>query len=188
MNIAAPSTRDRLVMAAARLFQQGGYHGTSVADVLAEAGAPKGSLYHHFPAGKSDLARAAAGMASDLMLDIVARAYGPAETFEAGTARMAEKFARLFERHPHWRACPVQTLLLDGPLRDGSGDADVVLRRWIDATAEHAARLDEPDPELTATRVWTVLIGCWTLARAAGDARLLRDMPNLLAPVPQKQG
>ncbi|MEM7641187.1 MAG: TetR/AcrR family transcriptional regulator [Pseudomonadota bacterium] len=177
MSDAQISTRDRLTQAAARLFQETGYNGTSVAEVLATAQVPKGSLYHHFPDGKADLARAAAAMASQVMLDIVAAAYDPADDFAHGTARLAEKFARLFERHPHWRACPVQTLLLEGPL---AADTAPLLQTWIDATAAQAARLGQTAPDRAATRLWTMLIGCWTLARAQDDPAPLRALPTLL--------
>ncbi len=49
-----PSTADRLVFAALRLFAEKGYGSTSVADILREAGANSGSLYHAFPT-KQDL-------------------------------------------------------------------------------------------------------------------------------------
>ena len=48
------STADRLVMAAMQLFAEKGYGSTSVADILREAGANSGSLYHVFPT-KQDL-------------------------------------------------------------------------------------------------------------------------------------
>jgi TetR/AcrR family transcriptional repressor of lmrAB and yxaGH operons len=54
-----PPTRDRLVQAAIALFQTQGYFATSVNDILVDAQAPKGSLYHYFPGGKADLAMAA---------------------------------------------------------------------------------------------------------------------------------
>ena len=47
-------TRDRLVLAAMRLFAESGYQSTSVADILKAAGANAGSLYHVFPT-KQDL-------------------------------------------------------------------------------------------------------------------------------------
>src|SRR6185369_3427893 len=50
----APSTRDRLVHTAMKLFWEKGYGSTSVADVLHAAGVNSGSLYHFFP-GKQDL-------------------------------------------------------------------------------------------------------------------------------------
>jgi TetR/AcrR family transcriptional repressor of nem operon len=48
------STRDRLLSAAMRLFWEKGYNTTSVADIVREAGAHSGSLYHFFPT-KQDL-------------------------------------------------------------------------------------------------------------------------------------
>ena len=45
-------TRDRLLVAAQRLFRKRGYHATGLSDILEAALAPKGSLYHHFPGGK----------------------------------------------------------------------------------------------------------------------------------------
>ncbi len=50
----APATRDRLLSVAMRLFALKGYGATSVADILHEAGANSGSLYHFFPT-KQDL-------------------------------------------------------------------------------------------------------------------------------------
>jgi TetR/AcrR family transcriptional repressor of lmrAB and yxaGH operons len=56
----APETaRDRILRAATRLFQQRSYHGVGLSEILAQAKAPKGSLYHHFPGGKAQLAVAA---------------------------------------------------------------------------------------------------------------------------------
>lgn len=48
------ATRAHLIEVATRLFATHGYDGTSIEAVLAEAGASRGSLYHHFP-GKDAL-------------------------------------------------------------------------------------------------------------------------------------
>jgi AcrR family transcriptional regulator len=52
--MAEPATRDRLVFTALKLFGEKGYASTSVQDILKEAGANPGSLYHFF-ATKQDL-------------------------------------------------------------------------------------------------------------------------------------
>lgn len=51
-----PDTRTRLLQAALLLFRQRGYHGVGIRDILVQAQAPKGSLYHHFPGGKDQMA------------------------------------------------------------------------------------------------------------------------------------
>jgi AcrR family transcriptional regulator len=44
-----PSTRERIRLEAAALFRNKGFNGTSMADLAAEVGITKSSLYHHFP-------------------------------------------------------------------------------------------------------------------------------------------
>ena len=61
---AQPPTAERLVFAAMRLFSEKGYGSTSVADILREAGANSGSLYHAFPT-KQDVLLAVLGLYRD---------------------------------------------------------------------------------------------------------------------------
>jgi TetR/AcrR family transcriptional repressor of lmrAB and yxaGH operons len=49
-------TRERILLAARTLFQRRGYFAVGTAEILALARAPKGSMYHHFPRGKEQVA------------------------------------------------------------------------------------------------------------------------------------
>ena len=51
----ASSARDDLLGAAAELFRARGYEGVGVAELLEVSGAPRGSLYFHFPGGKEQI-------------------------------------------------------------------------------------------------------------------------------------
>jgi AcrR family transcriptional regulator len=58
-------TRERMLDSAIELFRQHGYNGTGFRDVVAEGGASRGSIYHHFPDGKVQLGVEALELAGD---------------------------------------------------------------------------------------------------------------------------
>lgn len=48
-------TKELMIEAARALIRRRGVAATSMLDVLAESGSPRGSLYHHFPGGKTQM-------------------------------------------------------------------------------------------------------------------------------------
>jgi len=60
--------RDEILVAAAEVFQERGYLGATMADIASKVGLTAGSLYHHFPAGKSDLLLAVLNAGIDAVL------------------------------------------------------------------------------------------------------------------------
>jgi AcrR family transcriptional regulator len=61
----APSSRERMLDSAIELFRRHGYNGTGFREVVAQGGAPRGSIYHHFPRGKVQLGVEALELAGD---------------------------------------------------------------------------------------------------------------------------
>ena len=61
--------KDKMVEGAMALLAQRGLQATSFSEVLAATGAPRGSLYHHFPGGKDQLVVAAMDRASIMLSD-----------------------------------------------------------------------------------------------------------------------
>jgi TetR/AcrR family transcriptional regulator, lmrAB and yxaGH operons repressor len=57
-----------MVRSAAALIGTRGLTATSFSDVVTHSGAPRGSIYHHFPEGKRQLAEDAIGWTSDQVL------------------------------------------------------------------------------------------------------------------------
>ena len=67
----ASETKTRMVEGAARLLAMQGLQGTSFSEVLELTGAPRGSVYHHFPEGKDQLIAAAIDLAGSRALQAV---------------------------------------------------------------------------------------------------------------------
>jgi AcrR family transcriptional regulator len=64
----ATDSRASMVRSAASLIRSRGVSATSLSDVLADSGAPRGSIYHHFPDGKRQLAEDAIQWTSERVL------------------------------------------------------------------------------------------------------------------------
>lgn len=112
----------RILVTAAKLFQKQGYHATGLNQIVAESGAPKGSLYYYFPNGKEELAVAAIGLIRDeiegRIRQFLARVDDPAAAIQAMIRAMAQEF----ERPEYIIHCTVSLLtlevsLLSDPLR-----------------------------------------------------------------------
>jgi TetR/AcrR family transcriptional repressor of lmrAB and yxaGH operons len=110
---AVPKHRQPIVDAAVTLFRRQGYAGTGLNDIVDASGAPKGSLYHYFPAGKASIAVAAveeAGRRVARTMETLAR-----ETASSGELLRAH--ARLLAgwmRQSGFRdGCPITTVVLE---------------------------------------------------------------------------
>jgi AcrR family transcriptional regulator len=118
------ATRRQLLEVATRLFADQGYDDTSIAQVLREAGASRGSLYHHFD-GKDCLFEAVVehveqGVVTQL-IDAVVRHRDPVRILKAG----CERWIALVE-DPAVR----QVILTDAP-------AVLGWQRWREIDEEH---------------------------------------------------
>ena len=70
------SPRERMVVSAALLIRERGAHATAISDVLAHSGAPRGSAYHHFPGGRTQLLCEAVDYAGGHIAAIISEADG----------------------------------------------------------------------------------------------------------------
>jgi TetR/AcrR family transcriptional regulator, lmrAB and yxaGH operons repressor len=182
MNQSDASTRDRLVAASAELFRQRGYHGVGLTEILKAAKAPKGSMYHHFPNGKPDLALAAADWASNGMLLMIANAFEPAPNYAEGLTTLCYRLAKFFDVSGGWSGCPVSNVLFDGPGNDTFRDrTNDIYSKWTRAVAYHAIRFGE-DEEQNAETFLLALQGSWIMSRARGSADIIRKLPKRILP------
>ncbi|MEO0937765.1 MAG: TetR/AcrR family transcriptional regulator [Pseudomonadota bacterium] len=178
----AKPTKDRLIEAATLLFRSQGYNGVGVAEILAAAKAPKGSLYHHFPNGKADLALAAAHMASDEMLRLIALSFSDAASFKDGATTLCHKLAKLFDK-TGWDTCPIAATLLPGPDHAAFREAALhIYEGWIGEVHDHASRLglNADEAQAKSEALFIAIQGGWMLARARRCSNVLRRVPQTL--------
>ncbi|MGE0327339.1 MAG: TetR/AcrR family transcriptional regulator [Polyangiaceae bacterium] len=107
------ATRAQIVAAAAELLDSQGYHGTGINAVLAKAGAPRGSLYFHFPGGKDEVATAAITQTAELIEHALVAAFARHKRPELAVRQVFQLFeARLVETD-FACGCPISTVSLE---------------------------------------------------------------------------
>lgn len=164
-------SHDLLVRTASSLFRRKGYAGVGLAEILEVANLPKGSLYHHFPGGKRELAVAATRWAGGQIRNLLNGAFTRVNSFPEGAIAVCDAIAGIVSRSAQVPACPVMSILQAGPqepvLRETARE---VYREWTECLASHAERLGEPDPSGTAVHLHMLLQGAWILAYAEQSA------------------
>lgn len=110
---AIPRHRQPIVDAAVRLFRRQGYAGTGLNDIVDLSGAPKGSLYHYFPAGKASIAIAAVEEAGSRVANTLAKLAN--ETRSTGDLLRAHAglLAGWMRKSGFRDGCPITTVLLE---------------------------------------------------------------------------
>src|ERR1700744_6344214 len=109
----APDSKEKTLVAAAKLFRQQGYHGTALHDLLEAAGSPRGSLYFHFPKGKEEIGEVALTLAGEGVRKAIAAAAESSETAEIFLTRVARGMAADLERSGYEEGCPIATTALE---------------------------------------------------------------------------
>ena len=72
----ARGTRERMIASAVDLLARRGLQATSFSEVLEDSGAPRGSVYHHFPGGKDQMIDSALDAAGSRAIELIERKAG----------------------------------------------------------------------------------------------------------------
>ena len=171
----ASESRERMVQSAAVLFREHGFSGTGFRDVIEHSGAPRGSIYHHFPGGKAQLAAETVRYASDVVATRIERV-----TVDGDPVAMLRAFVagwrRTLERSDFRAGCPIVAVAVEAPDDPELAEAVVdAFERW---ERMFAAVLREAGvPRARAARLATLTVssleGTVVLCRARRDTRPL---------------
>ena len=163
--------RALLLKGARQLLAEKGYAGMELRDVAERGHAPRGSIYHHFPGGKVQLAREAAELEGATIRDLIERSLE-----ERGLKQTLALFGDVFRRrvadYPERIGCPVAAVALARPedpeLAAVATDAFQSWERPI-AAALRDEGVSAKDAEAFAGLVVSTVEGALLRARAAGS-------------------
>ncbi|MER5207615.1 TetR/AcrR family transcriptional regulator [Streptomyces sp. NPDC002825] len=128
----------RLAESMLELIQRHGYSGTGLNAVVEHAGAPKGSLYFHYPEGKEALGQRAIELAAAQFGSLVAdSATGPATAGDV-LRRVIDELAGMLDAGDFQLGCPVSVVTLEmgaqsERLRDACAEA---FESWVAPVGE----------------------------------------------------
>ncbi|MEV6426124.1 TetR/AcrR family transcriptional regulator [Nocardia sp. NPDC051463] len=181
----AIDTKQRVLEAAADLFQRQGYNATGLNQVLAQSDAPKGSLYFHFPGGKEQLAVEAVALAGNRLGEDLRLALADAPDARTGILRIFDLLARNLESSQFQEGCPVATVALESaaesqPIRTA---CDGVYTRWMDGLVGYlrSQAVSSPQSERLGALILSSLQGALLLARVKHDVTWVQTVGTEMA-------
>ncbi|MET0993822.1 MAG: TetR/AcrR family transcriptional regulator [Mycobacterium sp.] len=171
-------SRAALVDTAALLFRRQGYAATGVNQILETAGVKAGSLYHHFPDGKQELAAAVVdsvgGGIEQQLRRFLTGEISVADIVDGWIDMLAARLAG--DRRD---GCPIEPIATESvhaspEVRAASAR---VFSGWCNAVADRLRADGWPhdDADQTALAVIALIEGALMLSRIAGDAAALNS-------------
>jgi TetR/AcrR family transcriptional regulator, transcriptional repressor for nem operon len=172
-------TRERVIAQAAQVFNQRGYWGSSLRDLMDATGLEKGGIYNHF-AGKDELAAAAFEHNVDLMRARI-RAALQGHRHAQDRLRGITDVYRLFVVEPPFvGGCPIMNLAVDSDdthpmLRAKARRAmaelrDETIARIVARGVERGELRAEVDPQQVAVVFVSMLEGALMLSHLYDDS------------------
>lgn len=165
-----PTTKDRLVNASADLFARQGYTGTGLKQIVADAQAPFGSLYHHFPGGKEQLGAEVIRWSGARYAQLIPAIFDPAPDVATAVGNFFNGAAEQLRQTDFADACPIATIALEvastsEPLRQATA---AVFQSWLDALTGRfsAAGIAGDTARRLAIGTLAALEGAFILSRA----------------------
>ncbi|MGH7284427.1 MAG: TetR/AcrR family transcriptional regulator [Polyangiaceae bacterium] len=187
----ASDTRERFLRATARLVRERGVASTGMLDVVAASGAPKGSLYFHFPGGKEQLIAEALQQTGNETCTLMKMALDSSKTAKVGLENIFAFLGSELESSNFTVGCPMGTVAAEAPalprVRDElraivSGWHAVIKSRLIAAGAK-PARADD-----LAELFLSIVEGAIVVAKARRSKRSLEVARKEIARLLKTEG
>ncbi|MDX8031305.1 TetR/AcrR family transcriptional regulator [Lentzea sp. BCCO 10_0856] len=183
-------TKQRMLDSAVLLLRERGAAGVTVDAVLAHSGAPRGSVYHHFPGGRNEMVLGAVRQAGDYIATMVSESAAESDVRQM-MDRLVAFWKRALTRTDYRAGCPVAAMAMDS--RDLVPDAGDVVREiftsWQTSLAKALAAngFAAQRAQRLATLVVSAIEGAIILCRAHRDLGPLDDVLVEIAPLLERR-
>ena len=176
------TTKDRILDTTAELFRRYGYTGTGLKQIVTDANAPFGSVYHFFPGGKTQLGAEVVRRSGQMYLELVLGVFDAAPDVLRGTAGIFTGAAEVLRETDYVDACPIASVALEvassnEALRQATAD---VFETWIVAATSRftEAGIAGREARCLAIVLIELLEGAFVLSRAARSTEALEAAGN----------
>ncbi len=173
------STRERLVEAMSASMRQRGYGSTAMKEVLAVADATAGSMYHHFPEGKAQLASTAVSEVGRSTAQDLAATIEEALNVADAAVTFYQALIADMESSDFRYGCPigVPTTEMAFVLDDVREAGAEVFASWVDSMSRGLQEEGWAESEAKSAAQFAVSAyeGASTLARATRDSSYISD-------------
>ncbi|HBA33718.1 MAG TPA: TetR family transcriptional regulator [Gammaproteobacteria bacterium] len=106
-------TQEKIISATLDLIERQGFHSTGLQQIIKASGAPKGSLYFHFPNGKDEIVADALKQGSDLILAMIEQAFTRASDAQQAVGTLFDGLIQRLTDSEFEKGCPVATTALE---------------------------------------------------------------------------
>lgn len=180
------TTKDRMLASTAHLLRSQGYAGTGLNQITVAAQAPKGSMYHHFPEGKEQLAAQAIAYYADMVLSLLQHCLKAPDAAD-GIDAFITALAHQLERSQFHDGCPVGLVAMEAGAANErlAAATTAAFELWHAAIAHTLTERGVPEPQDRATIVLAAVEGGVMLSRAHRSTKPLRSVSRGLRPVLQ---
>ncbi len=182
MIVITSDSRNQMIQSAALLFREHGYSGTGFRDVIEHSGAPRGSIYHHFPGGKEQLAAETVAWAAGVIERRIERAAQSGHPL-AALGIFVDAWREVLEDSNFRAGCPIVAVAAEADAGSAATAATAAaFTRWQELIARALldAGVSRTDARRLATLVVAGIEGAILLCRARRDIRPLRDVHRAL--------
>jgi TetR/AcrR family transcriptional regulator, lmrAB and yxaGH operons repressor len=175
-------TRTRMLFSAAEVMRERGAAGVTIDEVLARSGAPRGSVYYHFPHGRNQILTEALRYSGDSITAMIDDAAGWGA--KALLREFVEFWVRQLSDGNFAAGCPVVAAAIgsdDGDPRL-SADAGVILDHWCTALTRAFVNdgFDDAGAASLAVTSIAALEGAIVLCRSTRSADPLHQVADQL--------